>query len=232
MASTTHVSYFIQQAAPGLSIQQNNDAIENLGFSSVSLAILSILAFVFEPQWWQDGSQCSRHQIVTQLNQRYGKLLIREDKAHSTPTLCPVVSLARMGFHTALLPSPHSTNQRQRRVELSRWQRPVLTWRGTPSLSALWQDTWKLGFYFQGRRGQWPLGRQPTVSAITPSTSTGVHWPTVTQTFKEWRTWHSKPNDKNHHFHGTITKHTSAIVLILRNYESWLQNCTFLGVVF
>ena len=124
-------------------------------------------------------------------------------------------------------------NEWQRRVELSRWQRPVLTWRGTPSLSALWQDTWsKLGFYFQGRRGKWPLGRQPTASAITPRTSTGVHWPTVTQTFKEWRTWHSKPNYKNHRFHGTITKHTSATVLILRNYESWLQNCTVLGVVF
>lgn len=107
MASTTD----IQQAAPGLSIQQNNNAVKNLGFSSVSLATLSILAFVFELQWWQDVSQCSRHQIVTQLNQRYGKLFTREDKARSTSTLFPVVSLARMGFHTALLPSPHSTHQ-------------------------------------------------------------------------------------------------------------------------
>lgn len=121
-----------------------------------------------------------------------GKFLItigEENIFHPVPTTSShftLVSLARNGFYTALPPPPLSTNHWQRRVKLTWWQRPILTWRGLSSWSTLWQDTWsKLGFYFQGRRGKWLFGKQPTMSALSPNRSTGVQQAAVTQTFKK-----------------------------------------------
>lgn len=117
--------------------------------------------FVFEPQWLQDGYQCSWHHILIQQHQRKGKFLFLSERKNVSktphPSTLPLSLTGQTWVSHCLLPPPLWNNYHDGENQ---------SWPGGGA-HLPWPHCGKTRGQSEGSvfmEGEWPLGRHTTMS--------------------------------------------------------------------